>query len=50
MKQQTQSAVPLWYWVIAAVALLWSLLGCAFFGMELFAQEAAFFEPKTLEL
>jgi hypothetical protein len=27
--------------VIAAVALLWNLLGCAFFGMELFAQEAA---------
>ena len=40
MKQQTKSAVPLWYWVIAAVALLWNLLGCAFFGMELFAQEA----------
>ena len=40
MKQQTKSTVPLWYWVIAAVALLWNLLGCAFFGMELFAQEA----------
>ena len=40
MKQQTKSAVPLWYRVIAAVALLWNLLGCAFFGMELFAQEA----------
>ena len=40
MKQETKSAVPLWYWVIAAVALLWNLLGCAFFGMELFAQEA----------
>jgi hypothetical protein len=40
MKQQTKSAVPLWYWVIAAVALLWNLKGCASFAMELFAQEA----------
>ena len=40
MKQQTRSAVPLWYWVIATVALLWNLLGCVFFAMELFAQEA----------
>jgi hypothetical protein len=40
MKQQTKLAVPIWYWVIAGVALLWNLLGCAFFGMELFAQEA----------
>ena len=35
-----KSAVPLWYWVIAALALLWTLLGCAFFAMEVFAQEA----------
>lgn len=40
MKQQTKLAVPVWYWVIAGVALLWNLLGCAFFGMELFAREA----------
>ncbi|HSE90307.1 MAG TPA: hypothetical protein VLJ79_29125 [Candidatus Binatia bacterium] len=40
MKQKTESAVPLWYWLIAAVALLWNLLGCAFFGIEIFAQEA----------
>lgn len=40
MKQQTKSAVPVWYWVIAAVALLWNLMGCAFFAMEIFAQEA----------
>ena len=40
MKQKTESAVPLWYWLIAAVALLWNLLGCAFLGTELFAQEA----------
>jgi hypothetical protein len=41
MKPTTNSAVPVWYWVIAAVALLWNLMGCAFFGMEMFAQEAA---------
>jgi hypothetical protein len=40
MKPNTKSAVPFWYWVIAAVALLWNLLGCAFFAMELIAQEA----------
>ena len=40
MKQETKSAVPFWYWVIAAVALLWNLLGCAIFAMEVFAQEA----------
>jgi len=40
MKPNTKSAVPFWYWVIAAVALLWNLLGFAFFGTEMFAQEA----------
>jgi len=37
---QQKSAVPLWYWVIATVALLWNLLGCTVFAIELFAQEA----------
>lgn len=32
--------VPGWYWVIAVLALLWNLMGCAAFAMELFAQEA----------
>src|SRR4249920_761366 len=41
MKQNSKSAVPVWYWVIAVVALLWNLMGCASFAMELFAQEAA---------
>jgi hypothetical protein len=40
MKSEEKSAVPRWYWVIAAVALMWNLLGCAFFAMEMFAQEA----------
>ena len=39
MKPNTRSAVPFWYWVIAALALLWNLLGCTFFAVELFAQE-----------
>jgi hypothetical protein len=38
--QKTKSAVPVWYWVIAAVALLWNLLGCAFFALELFARDS----------
>ena len=41
MNQETKSSVPRWYWVIAAVALLWNLMGCAFFAIEIFAQEAA---------
>ncbi len=41
MKQQTKSVVPRWYWAIATIALLWNLMGCAFFGVEVFAQEAA---------
>ena len=40
MGPNTKAAVPLWYWVIAVLALVWNLLGCAFFGMELFAPEA----------
>jgi hypothetical protein len=41
VNQQSKSAVPFWYWVIAAAALLWNLLGCLFFAVEMFAQEAA---------
>lgn len=32
--------MQLWYWVIAAMALFWNLLGCTFLAMEIFAQEA----------
>ena len=39
MNQDTKPLVPVWYWAIAIVALLWNLLGCFFFGMELFYQE-----------
>ena len=41
MNQNNKPAVPFWYWLIAALALLWNLLGCLFFGIEIFAQEAA---------
>lgn len=41
VNQTPKSAVPLWYWIIAAVALLWNLLGCLFFAVEVFALEAA---------
>ena len=40
MNSGTKSAVPSWYWVVAIVSLLWSLMGCAAFSMELFAQDA----------
>lgn len=40
MNEQTKSAAPVWYWVVATIALLWNLMGCAAFAMELFAQEA----------
>ena len=39
MNQDAKPVVPGWYWVIAIVALLWNLMGCAAFGMEIFAQE-----------
>ena len=37
---QRNQEMQIWYWVIAVVALLWNLLGCAFFSMEIFAQES----------
>ena len=40
MNNQTRLSVPRWSWAIAAVALLWNLIGCAFFAIEMFAQEA----------
>ncbi len=40
MNPSPQRSVPIWYWVIATVAVLWNLLGCAALAMELFAQEA----------
>ena len=39
MNQDVKPMIPGWYWGIAIVALLWNLMGCAAFGMEVFAQE-----------
>ena len=40
MNEDAKPVVPGWYRVIAIVAVLWNLLGCTFFAMELFSQEA----------
>jgi len=31
--------IPKWFWVVATLALLWNLMGCLAFSMELFAQD-----------
>lgn len=41
MKEKTKPAVPVWYWLVATAALLWNLIGCMNFGVEVFALEAA---------
>jgi len=48
MNSEHRIPIPAWYWVIAVLALLWNLLGCAAFLMEVFAQEA-FMESMTEE-
>ncbi len=40
MNEEEKSKVPGWYWVVAVIALLWNLMGCVAFAMELFAQDA----------
>lgn len=40
MSEQQKLSVPVWFWVIAAVALLWNLIGFVIFLSEVFAQEA----------
>lgn len=40
MNSPSASSPPAWFKVVAILALLWNLLGCTFFAMELFAQEA----------
>jgi hypothetical protein len=40
MNHQQSIRIPVWYWVIAVLALLWNLMGCTAFLMEIFAQEA----------
>ena len=40
MDQDTKPPVPVPYWVISIVAVLWNLLGCLALGGEIFAQDA----------
>lgn len=40
MNEKTSLTVPVWYWVVATIAVLWNLMGCVNFAMEMFAQEA----------
>ena len=40
MNDQQDVSVPTWFWVIAAVALLWNLMGCAILLSDVFAKEA----------
>lgn len=41
MNEKSNSKVPMWFWVVAVVALLWNIMGSAIFLTEVFAQEAA---------
>ena len=40
MNEQQKASVPLWFWGIAVVALLWNIIGCVILLSEVFAQEA----------
>ncbi|MDZ4852059.1 MAG: hypothetical protein SGI77_22455 [Pirellulaceae bacterium] len=40
MNEHQKVSVPLWFWAIAAVALLWNIMGCLILLSEVFAQEA----------
>ena len=40
MSEQQKVFVPARFWVIAAIALLWNIMGCAILYSEVFAQEA----------
>lgn len=48
--QIVKPSVPLWYWVVATLALLWNLMGCLAFAMEMFAQEAMMQEASEEQL
>ena len=40
MNEQLKASVPAWFWVIAAVSLLWNIMGCMILLSEVFAKEA----------
>ncbi len=41
MNEPMTSKVPMWFWIVAVVALLWNIMGGMIFLTEMFAQEAA---------
>jgi hypothetical protein len=40
MNEQSKASVPMWFWAIAAVSLLWNIMGCTVLLSEVFAKEA----------
>ncbi|MDG2221704.1 MAG: hypothetical protein P8L85_10000 [Rubripirellula sp.] len=40
MSESDRTRVPGWFWLVAAVALLWNLMGCGVLLSEIFAKEA----------
>ena len=40
MNEQTKTSTPIWFWVVAVVALLWNMMGGMIFLTEVFAQES----------
>lgn len=49
MSETTNSTIPKWFRIFAILALLWNLIGCFMWCMEMFAQEAmmeAMTEPQ----
>ncbi|MDG1806958.1 MAG: hypothetical protein P8J91_13685 [Pirellulaceae bacterium] len=41
MDAKSDLRVPLYFWVVGGVALLWNIMGCGIFFNEMFNQEAA---------
>ncbi len=40
MNEQTKTSSPIWFWVVAVLALLWNIMGGMIFLTEVFAQES----------
>lgn len=40
MSDDSKLSAPVWFWMLAVVALLWNLMGCMIFLSEVFAKEA----------
>ena len=40
MNEQQKRPVPAWFWVIAAISLVWNIMGCVIMLSEVFSQEA----------